>query len=122
MASHNMGDEISNTQMREDYEAFEALKKEVAEAENFTAGKLFEKLKYDMVSKLGQGGMGVAYRARSLRDGTTRVLKLNLHYNSSGDQEDSDLLQEGELLKSLLGLDCVSQVVACCLLDCFLFC
>ena len=77
---------------------------EVADAENYMAAQLFEKLKFDQVKKLGQGGMGIAYRARSLKDGTTRVLKVNLNFQASDDDEGQALLEEGQLLKSFLGL------------------
>lgn len=79
----------------------------VAEA----AAEVFRRLEFDEIKKLGAGGMGIAYRARSRRDGTTRVLKLNLAHVDRGEssrkelsQEDEDLLEEGKLLKSLLGL------------------
>lgn len=79
---------------------------EVEDADNHTAAKLFEQLKFDEVKKLGQGGMGIAYRARSLKDGTIRVLKVNLNFRGSpADDEDLELLEEGKLLKSLLRLN-----------------
>ena len=76
----------------------------VDEVADEVAAQLFEKLMFDQVKKLGQGGMGIAYRARSLKDGTTRVLKVNLR-QASDDDDAQALLEEGQLLKSFLGLD-----------------
>lgn len=61
--------------------------------------KFVEKLGFDNIQKLGEGGMGLAYRGRFRPDGTTRVLKLNKA--STTDTANDDLLEEGSRLRSL---------------------
>ena len=63
--------------------------------------ELLRELQYDRLIKLGEGGMGLAFCARCLTDGSLRVLKINWHVDDKGAEE--DLLQEGRTLKSLLG-------------------
>ena len=63
--------------------------------------ELLRELQYDRLIKLGEGGMGLAFCARCLTDGSLRVLKINRHVDDKGAEE--DLLQEGRTLKSLLG-------------------
>ena len=61
--------------------------------------EFIENLGYDKIKKLGEGGMGMAYRGRYLRDGTVRVLKVN---KSTTEKTDADeLAEEGARLKSL---------------------
>ena len=61
--------------------------------------KFVEMLGFDNIQKLGEGGMGLAYRGRFRPDGTTRVLKLNKA--STTDTANDDLLEEGSRLRSL---------------------
>ena len=75
-----------------------------SEAARNKAAALFEQLGYDEIKKLGQGGMGIAHRARNRRDGSIRVLKVNVTTGEEkNDDEEQELVQEGQLLKTLLG-------------------
>ena len=65
------------------------------------AEALVRELRYDKMRKLGEGGMGMAYRARCLTDGSMRVLKINRNAHDKGAEE--ELLDEGKRLQSLLG-------------------
>lgn len=73
-----------------------------SEAENAEYEKkmvgFIQGLGYDKIQKLGEGGMGMAYRGRYLKDGTVRVLKVN---KSKSDTADDELKEEGTRLKSL---------------------
>ena len=60
--------------------------------------EVIEKLGFDKVKRLGEGGMGMAYRGKYLKDGTVRVLKVN---KPQSETTDDDLLEEGSRLKSL---------------------
>ena len=55
-------------------------------------------LRFDQIKKLGEGGMGMAYRGRYLKDGTVRVLKIN---KAKFEGTDDELLDEGKRLQSL---------------------
>ena len=53
------------------------------------AEALVRELRYDKMRKLGEGGMGMAYRARCLTDGSMRVLKINRNAHDKGAEEES---------------------------------
>jgi serine/threonine protein kinase len=55
-------------------------------------------LRFDQIKKLGEGGMGMTYRGRFLKDGTVRVLKIN---KAKFEGTDDELLDEGKRLQSL---------------------
>lgn len=66
--------------------------------------ELLRELRYDRPIKLGEGGMGLAFCARCLSDGSLRVLKINRYTDDKSAEE--DLLSEGRTLKALLGMVC----------------
>ena len=63
-----------------------------------TMVKFIGTLGFDEIKKLGEGGMGMAYRGRFRKDGTVRVLKVN---RTKSESTDDELLEEGSRLQSL---------------------